>query len=51
MHNAHLLLARSGLKHLQKIDLAGERPADYVGCSGNSFANTSIPEELFTITT
>ena len=37
----------AGLRQLAELDLAGERPADYVGCSGNDFARTPMPAGLF----
>jgi len=38
------------LTQLETLDLSGGRPANYIGCSGNDFKNSSLPKSLFTLT-
>lgn len=38
------------LTELRNLSLQGGRPSNYVGCSGNNFKNSSLPNGFFTLT-
>lgn len=42
--------AIGNLTHLRVLNLNGGRPASYMGCDGNNFHNSSIPDSLYSLT-